>query len=159
MIAYPHHCRYGCAGSKSDSDGVFWTSSEVLFWRSDGCSSGLEDSKNERAVSILKRNMKGWFCFACQSLHYIKLLSAVLCLMYFDDMLPTWVRYWCNAFHSLPYATPAVLDLCTCKTVLNVTHAFVKKKKREREKTCNSSTTQKDLAGGGMHACRTIGVQ
>ena len=31
MIADPHHCRYGCAGSKYDSDGVFWTGSEVLL--------------------------------------------------------------------------------------------------------------------------------
>ena len=49
VIAYPHYCRYGCVGSKSDSDGVFWTGSIILIWGSAPGSSTCKKLKFDRA--------------------------------------------------------------------------------------------------------------
>ena len=31
-MSTPHHCRYATVGSKSDSEGGFWTDSDIQMW-------------------------------------------------------------------------------------------------------------------------------
>jgi hypothetical protein len=46
-MSIPHHCRFGCAGSKSGSDGGFWTGSDIQIWRSEWvCNNNMRWTQN-----------------------------------------------------------------------------------------------------------------
>ena len=54
-MSTPHHCRYATVGSKSDSEGGFWTDSDVQMWGSVITQKGQQ--RDLRIVSSLQARL------------------------------------------------------------------------------------------------------